>query len=102
MIRELLDMPSLLNGCLRLQVAPLDLRHAVEDAVAIARPCAQAGSIDLQRGDADRLRQVAWSLLSNAVKSTPARGGVRVSGASHPGPAEVAVAPGGARQGGAA
>ncbi len=88
MIGELLDMSSLLNGRLRLQVEATDLRGVVEDAVATGRAYARTKGIDLQLSspsapvdvlaDATRLQQVIWSLLSNAVKYTPAGGRVRV------------------------
>jgi signal transduction histidine kinase len=88
MIGELLDMSSLLNGCLRLAVAPVDLRGVVEDAVTTGRAYARAKGVDLRLasptsaiavlGDATRLQQVVWSLLSNAIKFTPAGGRVRV------------------------
>ncbi len=106
MIRELLDMSSLLNGRLRLSARATDLRKAVEEAVGTARTYAEARGLDLRltvpagpvpvSGDAARLRQVAWSLLSNAVKFTPAGGAVRVEVRAHGGAAEIIVADTGA------
>jgi signal transduction histidine kinase len=106
MIGELLEMSSLLNGRLRLDPAPLDLRRTVEEAVATARAYARAKSVELQlstpleavpvTGDAGRLQQVLWSLLSNAVKFTPAGGRIRVRVAKAAGQAEVTVSDTGA------
>ena len=106
MIVELLDMSSLLNGRLRLRTEPLELRRVVEEAVATARGYARAKSIELQlvagadpvavMGDASRLQQVVWSLLSNAVKFTPAGGRVRVQVTAAGGKAEMVVSDTGA------
>ena len=106
MIAELLDMSSLLNGRLRLQADPVDLRRVVDDAEATANGYARAKSVDLQleapdeavvvTGDATRLQQVMWSLLSNAVKFTPPGGHVRVALSRGNGRAEIVVADTGA------
>jgi signal transduction histidine kinase len=106
MIRELLDMSSLLNGRLRLHAAPLDLRGVVEDAVATGRSYAHAKGVELRLrspnipvtvvADAARLQQVVWSLLSNAVKFTPAGGRVAVEVYAADTVAEVVVRDSGA------
>jgi signal transduction histidine kinase len=106
MIGELLDMSSLLNGRLRLEAEPFDLRQVVEDTVATSRSYAHAKTVDLQlaaaaepvpvMADASRLQQVVWSLLSNAIKFTPAGGRVQVSVSARDGRAELRVSDNGA------
>jgi len=88
LIEELLDMSRVINGKLRLDVQPVDLQAVVSDAVASIRPSADAKGIRVTHvldpkggtitGDPNRLQQVLWNLLTNAVKFTPKGGRVQV------------------------
>jgi PAS domain S-box-containing protein len=88
LINDLLDVSRIANGQLRLNVQPIDLVQIIEAAMDAVRPSAEAGDIELEvsldvqagliAGDADRLQQVIWNLLTNAVKFTPAGGRVMV------------------------
>ena len=88
LIDDLLDMSRIISGKLRLTVGPVDLQPVIEAAVESMRPAADAKSIRLQvvldsnvgliSGDPDRLQQVIWNLISNAVKFTPKGGRVQV------------------------
>lgn len=87
LIEDLLDVSSILEGKLRLEVKPIDLRSVVEAAVETVRPAADGKGVVLQvvlsskakvMGDAQRLQQVVWNLLTNAVKFTPRNGRVQV------------------------
>ena len=86
LIEELLDVSRILAGKLRLEVEPVDLSSVVEGALESVRPAADARGVVLEAalgsagtilGDAHRLGQVVWNLLSNSVKFTPEGGRVR-------------------------
>jgi PAS domain S-box-containing protein len=89
LIDELLDVSRIVSGKLRLELRPVDLAPAVLEAVDVMRPTAEAKDVEVQlavdratchvMGDPDRLRQVMWNLVSNAVKFTPTGGRVRIS-----------------------
>ena len=87
-ISDLLDMSSIISGKVRLDVQAADLAAIVEAAVNTVRPAAEAKEIRLHtildplarpvRGDPNRLQQIFWNLLTNAVKFTPKGGRVSV------------------------
>jgi PAS domain S-box-containing protein len=84
LIGDLLDVSRIVSGKLRLDLRTVDLPPIVEAAIEACRPAADAKGVQLDRfldasagpvdGDPDRLQQVVWNLISNAVKFTP-RGG---------------------------
>lgn len=88
LIDDLLDVSRIMSGKLRLSVRPVDLRDVIEAAVDSVRPAAEARSIHLTNmldpdagpvsGDPDRLQQIVWNLLTNAIKFTPKEGRVQV------------------------
>jgi PAS domain S-box-containing protein len=79
LINDLLDVSRIITGKLRLNVRPVVLVSVIEAAIDSIRPAAEAKNIRLQSildpaagpvsGDPDRLQQVFWNLLSNAVNS---------------------------------
>ena len=87
-IEDLLDMSKIISGKVRLDVQPLDLAALVTGAVEPIRPAATAKNIRLLPvidpearaiiGDPNRLQQVFWNLLTNAVKFTPKGGRIQV------------------------
>jgi PAS domain S-box-containing protein len=88
LIEDLLDVSRIVSGRLRLELRPLDLAPVVQAALDTIRPTADAKRLRLAVviepgvapviGDASRLQQVIWNLLSNAAKFTPAGGTITV------------------------
>ena len=88
LVEDLLDVSRIISGNLRLDARPTDLLLVIKSALDSVRPAADAKGIQLQlvldpaagsiRGDAARLQQVVWNLISNAIKFTPEGGSVEV------------------------
>lgn len=88
LIGDLLDMSRIVSGKIVLDRQPVDLVGVIAAAIETIRPAAQAKQLRVQpalgarqavvSGDAHRLQQVLWNLLTNAVKFTPAGGTIRV------------------------
>ncbi len=89
LIEDILDVSGIISGKLRLKITQCDLPDALRAAIDVVRPAADAKEIELvaeldpnaRDGGCDpgRLQQVAWNLLTNAVKFTPRGGTVRVT-----------------------
>jgi len=87
-INDLLDVSRIITGKLPLNVRPIEPAQFVEAAIETVRPAAEAKDIRLQTvldfhagpisGDSDRLQQIIWNLVSNAIKFTPKGGRVQV------------------------
>ena len=88
LISDILDVSRIVTGKLRLELRPTDLAPLVDATLDTLRPAADAKGVALRArlqvggavlGDPDRLQQVIWNLLVNAIKFTPAGGSVVVS-----------------------
>lgn len=89
LIEEILDVSRIVNGNLSLNVSPVNLAAIVEAATESLRYAAEAKNIRVESaldravepvaGDRERLQQVVWHLLSNAIKFTPKGGRVAVT-----------------------
>ena len=87
-VEDLLDVSRIVSGRLRINTQPIDLLLVIHAAIDAIRPAAEAKEIEIRthfeapdvivRADGERLQQVFWNLLANAVKFTPARGAIDV------------------------
>ncbi|WP_437876434.1 PAS domain-containing protein [Sorangium sp. So ce513] len=88
LIEDILDASTIIAGKLQLRTDPVDVRQVLATALDLVRPTALAKGVTVSAwvvddvgiflGDADRLQQIVWNLLTNAVKFTPSGGQVRV------------------------
>jgi CheY-like chemotaxis protein len=87
LIDDILDVSRIVGGKLVLDTTLVNVHKVVDDAVDSLAPAAAAKSIQVIRaldrdinviGDRDRLQQIVWNLVSNALKFTPKGGRVDV------------------------
>ena len=87
LIEDMLDLSRIASGKLHLNSQQLDLVSVVNTAIESVQPTANSKAIQLGAhlnpttlvGDSDRLGQVLWNLLTNAIKFTPTGGRVDVT-----------------------
>jgi PAS domain S-box-containing protein len=86
LISDIMDISRMAAGQLYLKKQAVDLASVVESALDTMKPTALAKNVRLDRdlapigkavlGDPDRLQQVIWNMLSNAIKFAPEGGRV--------------------------
>lgn len=86
-VDDLLDVSRIVNGKLSIEMHKVELEPAVRASVELVRGAASAKRITLTEsitagcvltGDPQRLQQVIWNLLANAIKFTPEGGRIEV------------------------
>jgi signal transduction histidine kinase len=88
-IEDMLDVSRIISGKLRLEIVRVKVADSIDGAMQAVRPAAHAKDVQLIakvdstigtiEADADRLQQVVWNLLSNALKFTSKGGSVEIS-----------------------
>ena len=88
LIEDILDVSRIISGKFHLEPRPVQLPRVIDAAVESIRPAADAKKIRINTtvganigpvaGDAVRLQQVVWNLVSNAVKFSSAGGEIDV------------------------
>jgi PAS domain S-box-containing protein len=102
LVEDLLDVSRIMTGKMQIKTEAVDLAGVVANAVDTVRAGVTAKRLDLHvhvpigerivvTGDASRLQQVVWNLVSNAVKFTPAGGRVEVELGRAEAKAEIVV-----------
>ena len=101
LVEDLLDVSALVTGRMRFTVDEVNVRDVIENACESLRPAAEAKRLTLRidvppgaavRGDAVRLQQVFWNLVSNAVKFTPQGGRITIALSESEGELQIVVA----------
>jgi len=87
-ISDVLDVSSILAGKLSLRLEAIELRGVISAALDSVRPAAEVKEVRLSvesarelpviSGDAVRLQQVVWNVLSNAIDFAPQGGNVEL------------------------
>ena len=88
LIDDLLDMSRIISGKMRLDVQRVDLGAVIAATIESVKPAADAKEMKVQKvvdptagpvtGDPNRLQQVMWNLLMNAIKFTPKGGKIQI------------------------
>lgn len=88
LVEDLLDVSRIISGKLRIEPEPIELINVIHAALDTVRPSLEAKHIHVDLtldpaasaalGDANRLQQVVWNLLSNAAKFSEPSGQVTI------------------------
>ena len=88
LIEDILDVSRMITGKLRLNNEPVDIASVINAAIDSVQLAIDSKDLQLEItldpsarhtvGDANRLQQVVWNLLANAIKFTPSGGRIEV------------------------
>ncbi|MDB4973476.1 MAG: hypothetical protein JWN48_1817 [Myxococcaceae bacterium] len=88
-IEDILDVSRIITGKLHLDLKATNLDTIVREAIDVILPAASAKNVSIHQrpsdrpcillADPERVRQIAWNLLSNATKFTDAGGSIEVT-----------------------
>jgi signal transduction histidine kinase/ActR/RegA family two-component response regulator len=88
LIEDLLDISRIVVGKLRLRLRPVELAPLIAATVESLRPGFEKKGIEVEsriaagpitvRADPERVQQIVWNLVSNAIKFTPANGRIEI------------------------
>jgi len=105
-VDDLLDLSAVSTGKIRVDPEETDVCEIVEAAMDILQPSAASKGVVLEKhlatpeclvfGDPQRLQQVVWHLLSNAIKFTPRGGRAKVTVRTTGGQCQIIVSDTGA------
>ena len=88
LVDDILDVSRIISGKLSVEMHRTEMEQVVRASLDLARTAAEAKGVRLEisiapdcivMGDSQRLQQVVWNLLSNAMKFTAAGGSVDVA-----------------------
>ena len=105
-VDDLLDLSAVSTGKIRVDPEETDICQIAEAALDILQPSAASKGVILEKhlatqecqvfGDPQRLQQVVWHLLSNAIKFTPRGGRAKVTVRTMGGQCQITVSDTGA------
>ena len=100
LVTHILDVSRIISGRLPLRLSDVDVRTVVCDTLETLQPAVVAKGIAIATrfegqamlaADRDRLQQVIWNVLSNAIKFTPKGGEVRIEVTATPQDVHITV-----------
>jgi signal transduction histidine kinase/CheY-like chemotaxis protein len=87
-IGDILDVSRIITGNLRIDAHPVELEPIIRETIETLQLAANAKGISISllvepgsgsiTGDPDRLQQIVWNLVANAIKFTPKNGQVEI------------------------